>query len=37
MKKRNGALVYGGGGSFGYNKNTSGGKKGFDKKKNFSR
>lgn len=35
-KKRNGALVYGGGGSYGY-KQSSGAKKGFDKKKNFSR
>jgi len=35
-KKRNGALVYGGGGSYGYNK-SGGFKQGFDKKKNFSR
>jgi len=36
MKKRNGALNYGGGGSYGYQKKTSK-HGGFDKKKNFSR
>ena len=36
MKKRNGALNYGGGGSYGYKKKTNK-HGGFDKKKNFSR